>query len=296
MLKGVAASIPIFSNSNNITFGTSNGTVTASVLGNAVVSYYENMPLQFPASTTMGVGVSTARVQPFVLPLRASVSFVRIPGSMSHVSTEVAGTSADTTFTMNRSYTDAVVFYSQGVGASSMSLRSVTSSLASWVFQTRVGGGTDGSQYTVSYNVTYPTLGGSGAYTTSYGVSSASYKFQSESMTLFTGPRFFDIPCAVSLSPGNYWVAFGRSTNFASDAGPANLSNASIGVSTIGVSQSNISWGYPGAATNNSIQVQPGLGIFTTNSAFFSTASIGLAQVSAVVSNPAVVFQMINRA
>lgn len=264
---------------------------------NRTISYFENMPLLLPGSTTFAVNSDTMHVVPFVLPQPISASFIRVPVSMSHVSTEVAGTSANTSFTMNRSYTDAAVIFSQGVGASSLSLQMVTSSNASWVFQSSITNGATGSQFTVSYNVTYPSLGANTQnYGTSYGVSSSAYNFSSQSVTLFTGPRFIDIPFAVSLAPGNYWLGLGRSTAFASNAGPANLSNASVGVSTIGVSQSNLSWGYPGAATNNSIQVQPGLGIFTTNSAFSTTGSIGLANVSAVVSNPKAYFQIINRA
>lgn len=263
---------------------------------NATASYFENMPLLLPGSTTIANSVSTVHVVPFVLPHQISASFIRVPVTMSHTTSQVAGTSANTSFTFNRSYGHAVVFYAQGTGANSMSLQSLTSAQASFVCQTSITAGAVGSNYTVAYNITYPVLGTTSQYTTNFAVTRSAYDISSESMTLFTGPRFLDIPFAASLSPGNYWAAFGMSTGAASNAGPAGISNASVGFSTIGVSQSNISWGYPGAATNNSIQVQPGLGIFTTNSSFHSTASIGLAQISAVVSNPKMYFQAINRA
>lgn len=270
--------------------------IRAVAQNNANLAYFENVGLLHPGSTTLANSVSSIHVVPFVLPQQMSALFVRVPVSMSHVSTQVAGTSVNTSFTFNRSYAQAVVFYSQGSGASSLSLQSVTSSQATWVFQTSVTAGAVGSNYTVAYNITYPVLGASSQYTTSFAVTRSAYDISSESVTLFTGPRFLDIPFAASLTPGNYWAGFGMSTGAASNAGPANISNASVGFSTIGVSQSNISWGYPGAATNDSIQVQPGMGRFTTNSSFISTASVGLANISAVVSNPKMYFQMIRRA
>jgi len=265
--------------------------------GNNTMSYFENMPLLFPGSTTLQNGASTMHILPFILPEAISASFIRVPVSMSHGSTEVAGTSVNTSFSFDRYHTFAACVYSQGTGASSLSLLSVTSSSAGITERHVWTNGAVGSQFTVNCSVTYPREGAndSSFSMVPYGVSSSAYNFSSGSMTLFTGPRFLDIPWANSLSAGNYWIGFGGSNSSASNVGPAGL-GAGISFTTIGVSQSNISWGYPGAATNDSIQVQPGLGRFTTNSGLFSTSAIGLDQISAVVSNPKMYFQMIRRA
>lgn len=111
-------------------------------------------------------------------------------------------------------------------------------------------------------------------------------------MTLFTGARWLDIPFAVSLSAGNYWLALGRSTNSATQAGNVNLGGASMGMSLIGISQNNLSFAFPGGATNSSIPLQPGLGSWSTNAAVMSSSSLQLASISAASSGPKPYFQM----
>lgn len=265
----------------------------------ATLSYYENMALLFPGSTTIANSVSTIHVLPFILPEAISASILRVPVSISAVSTTATLVVNETLWTVDRFYTDFAVVYSQGTGASSLSLQSVAA--GSGLFTLRHQGshaaGANSTQYTVSQLVSFPAsnFGGS-SFTTSYAATNLSVNLSTESLTAFTGPRFIDIPFATSLAAGNYWMGFGMSTATAQTSNNAALAGASFGFSTVGVSQSNISWGYPGVATNNSIQVQPGLGIFTTDSAIMSTASIGLGQISAVVSNPKMYFQMIRRA
>lgn len=275
---------------NGIGISTNGSTITIS---KEIVSYFENIPLLDAASTTLSASGSVLQVVPFLLPAAMSVGFIRIPVSMSYVSTEVSGLTANSTWTINRSYTDAAVILKQNAGASSLSLVYVTSSSATWVFQNSVGVGANSSRYTVSQNVTYPISGTTSNYATNYAQSSGSLQLSSASLTLFTGARWLDIPFGASLSAGNYWLALGRSTNSASQAGNSDAGKASAGFSYIGVSQNNLTVGFPGAATNSSIQLQPGLGSWSTNAAVMSSSSLQLASVSAMSSGAKPYFQMI---
>lgn len=309
----------VYASSN--TFGTSSGTYdarTLSIAGSgavsvaasnsgwvvyapprATLSYYENMNRLDAASTTINNSGSSLWVQPFIMPQAISLSYIRVPVSMSAITTAAGTPVVNSTFSGARGQTDYVVIYTQGVGASSRSIQYLTSGSAGWSFITNVGAGAQSSRYTVTLSVSYPLSGNNtNLYTTQWAVSSASINASSESYTLFTGPKMVDIPCAFSLSAGNYWIAFGRST--ATSTQSANIgavTNASIGFSTIGISQSNISWGVPGNATSASDnQLKPGLGIWTTNSLVGSTSSIALSQVSNVASNPVMAFSMIRQA
>lgn len=301
-----------FSDSGGVSWGlNTNGVITATVATNyqsagaylttaaqssAMMSWFQNMDMLDPGSTVMSYGGSVLQVCPFILPAAMSVGFVRMAGSMSYVSTEVSGTTANSTWTVNRSYSHAVMLFTQNTGVNSLSLNLLTSSSASWLFQNQIGAGAQGSRYTVTQNVTYPISGTTSNYTTSYPQSSANIQISSASLTLFTGPRFIDIPFGVSLPANNYWIAFGMSTNSATQAGNAALGGASAGFSLIAVTQNNISFGLMGQVTNSSNGIQPGFGSWSTNSAVMTTNSIALANVSAMSSNPHNYFQFIRYA
>lgn len=270
--------------------------ITTAAVSSAMKSYFENIDMLDPGSATLSAGISVLQVVPFVLHDAMSIGFLRLPVSMSYVSTEASGTTANSTWTVNVSYTDAAMILVQNSGNSSLSLKSLTSGSATWVFQNQIQAGAQGSRYTVTQNVTYPVSGTTSNYTTSYPQSSANIQISSASMTLFTGPRWLDIPMPISLSGSNYWLALGRSTNSATQAGNAALGGASAGFSYIGVSQNNLSIGFPGAVTNSSIQLQPGLGSWSTNSAVMTTASIQLASISAMSSGAKPYFQFIRYA
>lgn len=302
-----------FSDSGGVSWGlNTNGVITATVATNyqssgaylttaaqssGMMSYFENMQAGIgAASTTLSAGISAIQLIPFIIPHAISMAYLRVPVSMSYVSTEASGTTANSTWTVNVSYTDAAVILTQKAGASSLSLGYLTSGSATWLFQNQIGAGAQGSRYTVTQNVTYPISGTTSNYTTSYPQSSANVQISSASLTLFTGPRWLDIPLAVSLSASNYWLALGRSTQSATQAGNAALGGASAGFSYIGISQNNITVCFPGAVTNSSCQLQPGLGSWSTNSAVMSTSSVGLGSISAMSSNPKLYFQMIRYA
>lgn len=282
-------------NSSGLTIGYPKW-ITTAAQSSAMASYFENLPFLDGASTTLSASGSVLQVVPFVLPYAISAGFLRVPVSMSYVSTEVSGTTANSTWTVNRSYTDAAAIMVQKGGASSLSLQYLTSSQATWVFQNQIGAGAQGSRYTVTQNVTYPVSGTTSNYTTSYPQSSANVQLSSASLTLFTGLRWLDIPLGFSLSAGNYWLALGRSTNSATQAGNAALGGASAGFSYVGVSQNNVTICFPGAVTNSSCQLQPGLGSWSTNAAVMSSSSLQLASISAMSSGAKPYFQIIRYA
>jgi len=291
-----ASGIAISTTGSTISIYAATAYLTTAALSSNAMSYFENMPILDAASTTLSASGSVLQVVPFVLPHNISIGFLRVPVSMSYVSTEVSGTTANSTWTVNRSYTFAGAIFTQLAGASSLSLGYLTSSQATWVFQNQIQAGNTGSRYTVTQNVSYPISGTTSNYTTSYPQSSANVQISSASLTLFTGARWLDIPMGVSLSAGNYWLALGQSTNSATQAGNAALGGASAGFSFIGVSQNNLSIGFPGAVTNSSIQLQPGLGSWSTNAAVMSSSSLQLASISAMASGPKPYFQLIRYA
>jgi hypothetical protein len=309
MTAGVAtapAGSLFYSNGSGVTWGTSTAgastTVTASV--GVMGSWFANID-EWAGMVTGASGItqnsgSSIFVQPFYLPYSISAGYVRFLASFNDSAVGTAGTtSANTSFSAERYSTFGMVIYSQGTGASSRSIQSVTSTSAGITGRTVYTAGAQGSQYTISVLKTYPNSGAAaGNYNTSYAVSSASIVISSNSNTLFTGPRFLDISWAGSLAPGNYWMGFGHSTS--SNTNSSNISfagTAAMPITLAGISQSNVSVGVLGAATSASDhQLLRGLGVWTTNASAWSTGSIGLNSISQVVSTPVLPFQIIREA
>lgn len=268
--------------------------ITTAAQSSAMLSYFANQDkFVDDNSTTIQPTISVLQVVPVVIPHAISVSFLRVPVLVAFNSTESAGTTANTTFTFNRTYSSAVGVFTQNVGASSMSLAQLTSTVGTWVIQHIIGAGAQGSRYTQTQNITYQVSGTTSQYTTSSAQSSANLAVSTNQLTLFTSARFNDIPFALSLSAGNYWFAFGISSATASSGGLSNfVSNATMNMSMVGVSHSNLSWGAMGLAPNNSIQLMPGLGSWSTNSAIMTTASLQIASISSQSSHPLAYFQL----
>jgi hypothetical protein len=293
-----------FAGSGNVSVGVSNGSVLVYGDNAAVKSYFrflENWAgMATGASAITQTSGSSIFVQPFWLPYPVSASYLRMLASFNDNASGTGGTtSANTTFSVERYTTIAAVVYTQGVGLNSLSLRSIYSTSAGITGRTIYSAGAQGSQYTMTLQKTYPATGASGnQYTTSYAVSSGSIVLSSQSNTLFTGPRFLDIPFETSLGVGPYWLGIGASTSSASNS--SNISafgTASMGISLAGVSQSNVSVGILGAVTSASNhQLARGLGAFTTNASIISTNSIGIGQISQMASNRQLIFELIREA
>lgn len=267
--------------------------------GQGVMSYFQDPDVFQGILTVNQTSGSSIMVQPFMLPMPVSMSYIRFLASYNDSAVGTAGTtSANTTFTCAAYTTVGIVMYTAGVGANSRSLQSIGSTSIGITGLTQYSAGAIGSQYTMTVIKTYPDIGGTASYSTSYAVSSGSIVISSNSNTLFTGPRFLDVAWATSFSQGNYWMGFGASVSTASQT--SNISfcgTALMPMSLYACSQSNLSVGRLGVATSASDnQLMLGNGVFTTNSSAFTTASIGIAQVSQVASNPGLFFQFIRQA
>lgn len=287
-------------NLTGTTASASNGftlSLSAAAGGGGTESFYENVPLIHGTQTFNAVS-STMYIYPFNLDVNVSAGFIRIPFSCSVAPTTGGVPVANSTITGNMGFTHAFVIYTQGAGANSNSLQYFTSTSGTGSFGTTIGAGVNSSNMTVTVNGSFGQSGnqtnlGTGA---SYGVSSGSYVINSTAMSDFTGPRFVDIPFAQSLSPGNYWLGIGRSWSSANNSTIFNGVNPLS--SNIFISQTNITWGLMGSATNTSnIMRVPGAGFFTTNVSLISTNSINaVGQISVTTSNLVPYFQLIRKA
>lgn len=264
-----------------------------------LLSFYANLPVIQTGTAITATSGSSIYVVPFVLPQNISVGWVRLFGNFSDSAVGTGGTtSANQTFSVARYTTVGLVFYTQGVGASSLSLQSFTSTSGGITGMTQYRAAAQGSQYTISLAKTYPASGGADQnYATSYAVSSGSIVVSSNSNTLFTGNRFLDLSFQKSLSAGNYWLGIGASTSSLSNSSHISFAGTcAMALSLLGVSQTDTVWGILGIATNVSQnQLQPGLGLWTTNASGWSKDSIGIASISQVVSNLLPAFQLVRR-
>ena len=152
----------------------------------------------------------------------------------------------------------------------------------------QLGAGTAGSQYTVSIGFTYPISNGTSTYSTSYNTSQTRFDLSSNSHTLFTGTRYVDIPFVTSLPANNYWVGIGRSQTNSTQATAA-MTQLLVS-DAIGAIQNNLSAMGPfGVATNSTNHAWIGLGAYS-KAAVAPDATIGLSQISAGLTVPAIQF------
>lgn len=263
-------------------------------------SYFQNLP-QWQNNTTSQYAGSNIKIQPFVLPYDISASLFRVPIFWLVASVTTGGTSVNTTFTARYCASEALVLYSQGTGASSNSLMSMFSTVGAFTADTVYAAAAVGSNYTVSIFQTFPPANLNLTLTTdsgSYAVTSGTYNLSTTGgpFTRFNGSRFFDFGFSTSLSAGNYWFAIGHSYAVTT-GGVAGLTNAAnYSPFYIQVSQSNLSFGHLGAATNATIQFRPGLGLISTNASIMTTGDIPLNIISAEASHLQIPIQIIGRA
>ncbi len=275
----------VFSNSNGVTFGNNAGTITASVnAAGAALSSYANALYKLNSQTQQGL-VSTFVVFPFVLSGNVSFDYLRILNSVSIASTSFAST-ANTTYSYNQAISFRGVLYSKNVGASSMSLASVSTFSAGMTYSLNAayGSATNTSQI-LTMGITYPISTGTSSFTTVYNTSNLSTQaLSTTNFTRLTGFKFMDFPFAGSLSAGDYWLALNASTTQTTQAVAA-LSAVRLLFSTIGMSQVNNTYAYFGNFNTGSVQAQRGVGSFTTVGGA-STGSMGFSNISSSASHP----------
>lgn len=290
-----------FSNANNVTFGTSAGSIiTASVAapgGGAAVKSYFQWPEISPNSSAVQVSGSSKHVQPIRIPYDLSVSYLRMPLSLSAVGSNAAtATAANQTVGMTLSSTFQLAFYSLGVGANSRSLQSYYTTSHSWIQRITIQAAGVGSNWSSGHTISFPmSSSASAAFTTSAGATSASRTMNSSVISNFTALRFLDLIMQTSFSAGAYWFCYNSSSSI-STAISNWLSTQRILASNFAVSQPPQSINLMNIATNSSILYHEGLGHWSTNSIGTTTASIALASLSRVSSNPVLNFQMIRQA
>lgn len=279
----------VFSNSNGVTFGINNNTITASVGGGGnTLSLYQNYP-GLVGTVALNPSQSTSVIFPFNISNPISGSYIRMPVSMSAASTSFA-TTANTTFSMSQLNTFNIVIYSLGTGASSQSLQSVASVSTAMSQQYSLQANANGSQYTVTMRQTFPAASGvSGTASTTFAFSNGTFQISTGSISVFTGMRFLDFPFTNSLSEGRYWMAYGVSST-TSTQGTAAFSAARLAFTNLGISQINNTFGFLGSALNASINLSAGS---VSVAGGGTSASLNISQISSSASHNNLFFQII---
>lgn len=295
--SGLIISSPVTSSivgTNGISVSTNGSTI--SVLPNWISSY-ENMEGLFGTATTGWTAGSVSHAVVFNVPWALSLSFIRIPISMTTQSTTLATLASNTASAQaGLTHTFNAGIYSLGVGGNSKSLQSVTTGTATYVMSQKIS---ITSSTRASYSLAFSgqANGGQTSLSTQYSVSNTNYSFTTDQIaTAFSGLRFLDIPCAASLSPGPYWLVIGMSSN-SSSAGAA-----LGGMSNCGVSYSNH---YAATMVNSAFGIM-GSTDFTSGGLLgagsFSTAgggttnSIPISAISSNASQARLYFQMLRSA
>jgi hypothetical protein len=290
----IAISAPATSSlvgSNGISISSNGSTIS---VFNQFISSYENTPFQ--AVTTMSLNMaSVSQAAIFNVPEPLSISYLRIPISVSMNSTTIATSAASATGGAAIYSTFNAVVYSIGTGGNSLSLQSVASGSGGFTFSNSISIATNGTQYSVSQGYSAQALGGGTTLTTQTSASTTNYAFSTNSFSLFSAARFLDIPFTASLNGGPYWIVFGGSTSSAATTGVAALSavtncNARY-TNHYGVSQTNLAFGVMGSS-NLTSGGYFGAGSFSTVGGG-TTNSINLSQISTTAAHNRLYFQML---
>jgi hypothetical protein len=282
--------------SNNISVSqitSNNGSHTAVIVGQSPMSYWRNAAYELIAqSQTLTVQGATSYVQPLIMDVDISASYIRLPHSFGVSNTTTIATSANATGSCSILSTLFAMLYTRGTGASSQSLQSYASGSVGMTAVWSLSANANGSQWTLSQSITHPITGNTSQFTTGVTTSLSNYSLGSLSLTAFTGLQFLDIPFATLLSRGNYWLALGNSSTTNTGGSGANFTQLRISASHIGVSQINSGVPPLGQASNSTYGLLFGHGSMTTN-AVGTTASYPFANVSTSASQPIIPFAFV---
>jgi hypothetical protein len=290
----------VFANSNGVTFGLGTGassqSVTASVnaggAGNTL-SYYQNIDA-FNGTQTMSVFGSTVHVQPFEVPYAVSASYIRFPVSQAMTSTSFGSTASSRTGGYSRLESHNLVIYSRGTGANSQSLQYVTSTQGNLTWAVSYSVATNGTQASSTYGITFQRDFSQTNTQFSSSQSATTLGVFTNNFSNFSAAQYFVIPFAGSLSPGQYWLAYGVSSSTSTSGFTTSQFNGwSLNRSFIGVSQVNSNFNLMGSTTNSTNGIQFGLGSWTTNSLGGTVSSINLNAVSTSASGMRMFFNMV---
>lgn len=292
--SAVAGTNIAFAGGNNITLAGStsaNGSATISIHGPAGLaanSDWCNVPF-VQGTQTIHPTQSTFYVFPIEIPAPVVLDRMRFLSSMQVASTTFNSSAADTTFNFQQSETHRWVLYQRNSGASSMSLYSVASGSNTLGMGLSMAWNAAGRTASTSFQLSHYNAGGSASFSTSGTTSASTIIVNTANLTAITGGKYGDVPFATTLQPGEYWLAFNRSTTTATTG--TNMSGARFQHSALAVSQVNNAFGKIGAANSASQGILLGKGSFTT-AAGASTASMGFSNISTSASHliPVIVF------
>lgn len=280
----------VLAGGNGVTLSVStsnNNAQTISVVGNAPASYWQNAAMALLAQTqTLGaISGSTSYIQPFCLAGDVSIGYLRLLQSMGISNTTTLATTANATGSASILSTFFVVIYRQNTGASSLSLSNYFSTSVGFTQVWSLSANANGSQWTLSQSIIHPITGGVSTFTTGFTTSTGIYSLGSQSLTVFTGLQFIDVPFSTSLPAGNYWLMHGVSTTNSTGGSGSAFTQLRISNSIIAASQQTAAVPPFGQATANSLHFAPGLGSFSTN-AIATTASLGLSNITTSAAHP----------
>lgn len=278
--NGTNISASLTQNSNGIRIDAS----VAAPGGGAAFTYSYHNIVPFPNAThTTSWGQSTSGVYPFQIPGALSMGIVRMLYSGSVAASSTQATTGGTSLSLSGATSHNLVFYSRGVNGSSLSLQYVTSTQHVDLQQITISYAANSTQLSYSNRLTL----GSNSFTKDYSSSAASQNYHTSNLTDLTGARYLDIPSGLSLSQGQWWVAYGRSTASATQNGSVSVATRMLVShnSMFGVSMNTLAIGMIGGNTNSSVGFFPAHGSFTLGGAAGTTSSIGMANVSTAASN-----------
>jgi hypothetical protein len=273
--------------SSGVSISTNGSTIT---VGLRLGSYFENMNGEWGNSTTLQALQSTSHVQQFVLEWPVSFGQLRMPMSASCAASSTHATTGNSSWSYGHSRSHNFVIYSRGVGASSMSLQSIMSTQLTDQQSIRVSANANSTQFSYSNRATYQMSTGAVGFTFDYSSSAASCNYHTSNMTAITGLKQMEFSWANSLTPGQYWLAYGVSSSTVSQHNAQGTRLFNI-MSVYGVSQPNLAFGTIGAATNNSVGLVAGAGSFTTAGGG-TTASLPISAVTTSAAHNKPVFQL----
>jgi hypothetical protein len=283
----------VFVGSNDITLSGSTEaglhSATVSIVGVPHQSYFRFG--EDPNNTvTFSFAQSTSYFAPFELQRNYSFDRMRVLASGSVAASSTQATTGGTSFSMSAITSHNIVMYSRGVGANSQSLQFLTSTQVVDQCLMTASIAANSSNHSVSLRFTI----GNQSFTKDYSSTVTRQDWHTSHLTDLTGMKYLDLPLGLSLSPGQLWLGYGRSTTFATQ-------NASISVATrmavshnsmIAISQNTIPLGMLGGDTNSSVGWRPGHGSFSTGGAGGTTNSIPIANISTTASNAALFAQL----
>ena len=281
----------VFQAAGNLTIAGSTGTIVFSGPQQAVLSYFQNINVMNTVVYTLWGTNSSVLINSFVMPIDGSFSYLRYFVSASHQNSIGAPFNNNSAGSYNSVLghfeTIWANIYSAGTGGSSDSLRLHTQ--ASITYGTQISVLQSASSWTASYLYTQPYVKGlTSSYSETNTFGTAGVNSLPTSNTVGMGPKFLDLPFNASLSAGNYWIVYQRSTSFAT------AGDFTQNVSIAHVTQNNLTWApWSRGATSAGDQMYPGMGLWSTNTIGTTTSSIAFSAISWNSSHPIIPFQMI---